>query len=438
MTEAEQTNKELSQGETPAISDYVGRFVRMREILLFVFFPLAGFTAALAPRGLIWLVIAFGLVALPLLFSGDDKYVIPPKRPSNADMPWHWVTLVILFIWAAFSASWASVPKDSMEKLLQLGILGAGGISLLLATRMLPPNKAERSMFHMTIGIGLGIVIMMADASMNFPLYRLFNGISHSAFVKQNVINLNLAALSVLAWIPAAWMALKGKFAWAQFWSALVTLIFFRLESQSALIAWIAGLIIVILSHWRAKVSMVVTAVALPTIMLATIPAIDLMYKLGWTHAQWLNINHRHRVEIWQVAMEQWQASPWKGLGLEAARNLPRGDFVSQFTADSDKLLPLHPHNATLNILLDLGIIGAFIVAAFLVILALRSQKLPQQVSGYALAALMAAFTAAQTSYGIWQGWWVSVFWIGAIALLACGRACGTKTAEKEPPATQE
>ncbi|MGE0533281.1 MAG: O-antigen ligase domain-containing protein, partial [Hyphomonadaceae bacterium] len=82
-------------------------------------------------------------------------------------------------------------------------------------------------------------------------------------------------------------------------------------------------------------------------------------------------------------------------------------------------LLPLHPHNLSLQLWLETGVIGAALVAAALIWGAVRSARRSlARVDAAALAgALAAGALIAHFSYGAWQEWWVATI-IGAAGLL--------------------
>jgi O-antigen ligase len=79
-------------------------------------------------------------------------------------------------------------------------------------------------------------------------------------------------------------------------------------------------------------------------------------------------------------------------------------------------MTPLHPHNAPLQILLELGAVGAAIVFALLMLLCGRIAGLsrPDRVCGQAL--FVGTLAIACTAYGLWQNQWLAM--MGSVALL--------------------
>jgi O-antigen ligase len=134
-----------------------------------------------------------------------------------------------------------------------------------------------------------------------------------------------------------------------------------------------------------------------------------------------------HRIEIWTYAVERSLEQPWWGWGYEATRHF-------------EPIIPLHPHNMSLQAWLELGIPGLLMLAAmwssifwfmapkgaanvrqerFVELSAVAESSsvdtAEQQARPYMLAAATAYFTLNTLSYGIWKAWLIS---LGAMMLV--------------------
>jgi O-antigen ligase len=80
-------------------------------------------------------------------------------------------------------------------------------------------------------------------------------------------------------------------------------------------------------------------------------------------------------------------------------------------------LLPLHPHNAFLQIWLELGLIGMLIASAFLYFLMEKGMSLVKRSQQMIfMSALFPSLVVVNMSYGLWQSWWIcSLFIIAGI-----------------------
>ena len=83
-------------------------------------------------------------------------------------------------------------------------------------------------------------------------------------------------------------------------------------------------------------------------------------------------------------------------------------------------IIPLHPHNAGLQVWLELGLVGALLLAG-LAWVALRGlARLPRIDQTLGLATFSCAFVIASVSYGLWQNQWVATLMMAAALFQVC------------------
>ena len=121
-----------------------------------------------------------------------------------------------------------------------------------------------------------------------------------------------------------------------------------------------------------------------------------------------------HRFHIWHFTGERIAEKPVLGWGIDAARRIPGGDTK---LPSGGNVMGVHPHNASLQIWLELGGLGALlttilVIALWRIIGALTD---PAARAG-ATAMLLSALTVANLSFGIWQTWWMAT--LTAVAVL--------------------
>ncbi|MEK9708579.1 MAG: hypothetical protein VW618_12280, partial [Alphaproteobacteria bacterium] len=113
---------------------------------------------------------------------------------------------------------------------------------------------------------------------------------------------------------------------------------------------------------------------------------------------------------------------PLFGWGLDASRDIPGGQTMIYLFDLNDgrtafgQALPLHPHNAVIQIWLELGIIGlALLALLFAAAIKATAQAMNRFAQAAAAATVTSAFVMAQLGFGVWQGWWITtiVAWPG-------------------------
>jgi O-antigen ligase len=129
------------------------------------------------------------------------------------------------------------------------------------------------------------------------------------------------------------------------------------------------------------------------------------------------------RFDIWSYAAARVAQQPWLGWGLDASRHFGLA-------------VPLHPHNAAMQVWLELGAVGAALFAtvwAALFAAVARIAGADRSGAAACAGAAGAYFTIGALSFGVWQEWWLALAALAAAAcaVMLCARARGRMA---EPP----
>jgi O-antigen ligase len=137
--------------------------------------------------------------------------------------------------------------------------------------------------------------------------------------------------------------------------------------------------------------------------------------------AQEMKFSAIHRLLIWSFVGARIEERPLLGWGLDSSRAIPGGTVEIHPGAP---WLPLHPHNSALQVWLELGLPGAALFAAFMVLLwrAVANVRWPRLFQAAAAGSLLTTFVASFGTYGIWQEWWIATMWLALFLILVMAR----------------
>jgi O-antigen ligase len=371
--------------------------------------------AYLAPLGFAPLLALAGLLALPGL------------RPTRAAAP-PLLILVALALWAASSMSWSPVAVDvsklkdygdiesvtALKLFLQLATYGAAVVAL----RGLSEAGARRAATVLAYGLVALAGIAALDSLTGAAVYQKLHMVTGEAIrpdLAMVKVSLSTYALALLFW-PAA-LILSRLSRPGLIWLLAVGMIVTSVicSSDACLVALAAGGLVWLMVYFAGQTGakVLVGLVAAPFVLapLAVLVGVQ-TGVIAWLHrltpASW-----DARLNIWTFAADHIQSHPFRGWGLDASRTF-------------GPAIPLHTHNAQLQLWLELGAIGAALAGVFFCWLAYGVVRLSQRSrseAAMAAAALVSYLVIGGLSFGVWQEWWLG---LGALTLIACGlaRAC--------------
>lgn len=387
-----------------------------RLVVLFALLtPLIGVAA---PKGSVVILLVAGLAGLwHWVRAGLPA---PPFAPSLA------ITLAGLAVWAAVASAWSVAPAGALFLVLRLVVVCVAGVGLVYAVRRLDDDHRSKAENAFLIGLALALATLGAG----FAYAKVTGDSLWSSFNVDPLTTLNTGAVAVglLGWPALALLWRRGRRWPAVSVAGAVYLGFTFLSSGAALAAPLAGLAAFLLVWlWGRRGALALAAVAV--ILALTAPQVvssALSVERVEAMAAKAPASPGHRVRMWAFAVEKVDEKPIWGWGMDASRSMPGGH---EQIAPGTEILPLHPHNAFLQVRLELGLPGAAIVAAllgvfFAVVIGGMNDRGGRAV---AAGAGVAYLTVAAISYGVWQNWWVAFAWaLAAMTALAVGPSAPT------------
>jgi O-antigen ligase len=387
--------------------------------ILRVAFALAGPILSVAPLGMSPLLIAtafLGYVAECIAGRRWPTLSIRPLAFSGA-----------LILWCAISLLWDLNPGSGARKLLDLTAVAAALIlTLSLVSRIDDPQRRQLCL-ALIGGLAIGLILLAIETIFDFPLYRAVMGGSSPKLADLVESKRSVDALPLLVW-PACFALARFGWPWL---GAIVAVLFslacIKLTASSATLGMFFSLVVLAASFLSAMWVKRLIAAASVLAFILIVPVAIVGYNRGGTTSHWLKHSAQHRVEIWHFAAQRILERPLLGYGLNASRYVPNGDAVSAFLPPGQSLIPLHPHDAFLQILLELGAVGAGIVAAALVDMLGVVGRWPTPMVRFILPGYAAGLIIAGIAFGIWQSWWMATiaFGIAAYRMIGPGQEHG-------------
>lgn len=351
--------------------------------------------------------------------------------------------LAVGCVWGLVSALWAPAPARAARVVFDLVTLALAGLILGQLIRDTSERACRIAGQALIAGFAVVIPLLLIERlTGNSALWDLRASLGFRLDTNPAVYSPAGTVIAILWW-PALAMA-GGLFrkrhdnVGAGVVVALAAVMPFATVSSAAQLGLILGALaaglVWLAGAWALRVlAVLATCATLAAPWLLPLP-------LGVPATQDLarqDLGTFHRLQIWAFGAEKVAERPVIGWGLDAARAIPGGDrpvildppevvegHLRRGLPDDGVYMPLHPHNAALQVWLELGAVGAVIAGAFVWLLF----GLPERYGGgrwsraWLTGLVTTGFVVANLSYGIWQGWWLGVLWAAAVAALVARR----------------
>ncbi|MFN9032452.1 MAG: O-antigen ligase family protein [Alphaproteobacteria bacterium] len=349
-----------------------------------------GFAPAVALAGL--------LTALSVRIRTEDRALL--------------LALFTALVWAcasAFWSPWRPADLDEQTGLKLVFMLALYGCAVS-AARAVPEARLPKLLSGLATAAGVLALFLLFEALTSAAGYKVLLGLIGQAvrpdYAIKNVAQ-GLYVLTLLA--PPALAAVSGRTRWILglvLGAGIIgpALVFGYDAPLLALACAIlaAGLVLGLPSLApRLLAGLSAGGVLLAPVLAKGAFALGLDERI----APLLSESWLQRLGYWGKAVDWIWARPLPGWGLDASRAFGPG-------------IQLHPHNAPLQIWMELGLIGA--VAAAIVwasIFSGLSRPVRTPAAAAATATAVAYLIFGAVSFGVWQEWWLA---LGALSALAC------------------
>jgi exopolysaccharide production protein ExoQ len=359
-------------------------------IAALLFFPLL----VVVPRGIAALASIAGALGGALVLARGR-----PLAPFFLSVPA--LILAALWGWGLLSAAWAIDPLRALVQAARLCGLFVAALALAAAAEAVSVPRRQASFFM--AGFVAALAMAALDLATNGAISKPFsNRVYQPAWLNQASV-----VFAILLLPTAALLVASGRRALAAVFAAAAAATVLALAGTAAKAALAFGAPVAALCWWRRRATVRIAAMVwVAAVIAAPLSFAQLDRVSGFLHfADEVKLSAGHRLLIWSFVGDHIAERPLVGWGLDSSRDIPGGkDLIRPY----ETWLPLHPHNAALQLWLELGLPGAVLFALLGAWLwrALAAADWPRLYAAAAGGSLATALLATTGTYGIWQEWW--------------------------------
>ncbi|KQT07261.1 polymerase [Methylobacterium sp. Leaf399] len=346
-----------------------------------------------------------GLAALLFLAAGliEDRRAVVAAVASPLRSPLGLCALAFL-AWCGLSFAWSPFPALSLRTASEfLPTLLAAYLVARLAPGRLPAGTATLAagMF------GLACLVVVADLASDLALRRLLGGRIAYFVHNRPAMTILLVGITLTGLLLA-----QGRRWWALAVVGLGLTAILRSVSGAASLGLLAGLAMLAVTRLApARVALGLAGAGLClAVALAPIEG-EILHRLmpEAAHDRLVQSSSRARVAIARSFGAAVAADPWTGAGFGTSARFADVPAAQGLEPDLRAMLAVgHPHNSFLQVWAELGIVGAALASAVLLLTLRGIAGLPPPDMAVALTLVAAASAIAFVEHGAWQPWWTA------------------------------
>jgi O-antigen ligase len=355
-----------------------------------------------------------GLLMFALAWVADRRL---PR--TSADL-----TLFIVFALSLMAAlnGFSTRPDLSWREWLKL-------TSIFLPLLTLAAPAVQERAFHprlfpvLAITSATAAALLGVELSAGGPLLYAVRG-SKAALTEYNR---GMSYLVLVAFPIMASLRLSRRWWFIVLYIVILLLPAGLTESRASKLALIVGL------------GVMLAAFAKPVLARRALSGVIVLLAAWPMTAQWLFANHydmlarippswRARMEIWDYMSYRILEHPFLGWGLGTSHALPFAEPHGALYVITKDAAP-HPHNALIQLWVELGLPGLVLGILFVLMLLRRTERLDVRLQPFALGALAAAVTISMVAYNFWTDSLFAAFALTAFLFAGLQRQARTNQA---------
>jgi O-antigen ligase len=355
--------------------------------------------------------------------------------------PWaKTIPIFAFFAWAAVSLAWTLDPRDAFGT--WAGALGLAVVGLFTLAALSDLSDARRRALARAFvwGFAVAVALLAFERLTGGAIGAVLRDWTHRQRMELSLLKPTATALALFLW-PAAHLVFAWKGRLAAGMLIVVSLLVIGSVGGTgvaiALAVALAAFVAALLGARRlgALFSAAVVVVALAAPLLPRLLPDPAAIMQAYPSAPF---NQFHRLYIWKYAGAWALEKPLLGWGMGSSRHLQKhkmdtGAFVPERYGSRNYSLfpgqkrwefwlgfyrahplPLHPHDAALQIWLELGAVGIVLAAWAFWKGTGGLRRAPPDRLAFALPVLVTGTITALLNFGLWQSWWLAALWLAA------------------------
>jgi len=339
------------------------------------------------------------------------------------------VFLFLLLVWAGVSTFWAYRPTEALKGIISLNFTFIFSVFFISSLTKATPDLISKASTLLKWAGGFLILLIAYQICIDIFHIDIFK--KHESIPYQMKPTGSILALT--SFVGCGFLWVNNKFL-SIFTFFLLTILIYLTRCETAFYGFILATFIFILSYtmpfWVTRIMMVSSYIFLvlsPLFYVYVAPP-SVVTQLPY-FSKILNRSLFHRFVGWELFSLKFFEHPFLGWGVESARYIPMETlnnkrYSSPLYFQGTNYLKLgkllHPHNNSIQVFVELGILGGLLYAFFFASLFWLVEKYVKDRLSVAVcnATLVFGFIAGEVTHNVWRNYWLALVTLTAGLLI--------------------
>ncbi len=303
--------------------------------------------------------------------------------------------------------------NEAKDRLCKIWMIFAGGglfLSCLWSIRAPPLNKFLKATL---ISCSLGALLLVFELKFDGMIYRLVRDIPADEVFSTSVYNRGALTIALL-FLTVFLLSKTKKQLFFLVACVPVIMMLFMVQSQSAQLVFVFGLLFYFLFPASSKVFWGLLWMGVVVVMLSKPFMVSYLYDNLPSFVDEMHFfKHSYvgaRFEVWDYISQKVFEAPVWGHGIEFTRTYDEFETQGRY---SNVTSVLHPHSFIMQLWIEFGAVGILLaIGVFTAILSFIYRRLEGDQQRAAVAMFLSFLVVSGFSYGMWQSWWLGLAFI--------------------------
>lgn len=379
------------------------------SFLLLALMPLG---MAIAHRSATLFMVLSAVVAIiAVLMEGKGRELLADVLQKLLTLPG--CAVLAFLLWALISMSWTFSLKVSLFTFGEMLLPAASALIVALTL----PQRMPRWGAYVFAGIVIfSAVLIIVDLQTGLRLRQALGVRAYAFIFNRPVLTLFLSTIPLFFLLQRR-SDRSAKVMGIVAGVATITVIFASVSGAATMAMLVFIPVYVIARIWpRLAICLGMASFAL---ILACAPFYGILFNrvLPERVVETFSQDHSYeRVALWESFGYAIRAQPLLGGGFGVSPVMASTSVVEQVPLKYREMLAIgHPHNAAMQIWVEMGAVGALLALIALFSMLRAVSRLPSVLAAEQLAWIASVSLVAIVGHGAWQGWWIAALGAGVV-----------------------